>query len=52
MFLTYSRSLDNSTSLDYDLLLLEYSQNERMSWVLSRNQDGTFALDFRVRYRF
>ncbi len=52
VFLTYSRSLDNSTSLDYDLLLLEYAQNERMSWVLSRNQDGTFALDFRVRYRF
>jgi len=52
VFLTYSRSLDNSTSLDYELLLLEYAQNERMSWVLSRNQDGTFALDFRVRYRF
>jgi translocation and assembly module TamB len=52
VFLTYARSLDNSTSLDYDLLVLEYAQNERMSWVLSRNQDGTFALDFRVRYRF
>lgn len=52
VFLTYSRSLDNSTSLDYELLLLEYSQNERISWVLSRNQDGTFALDVRVRYRF
>ncbi|GMV20571.1 MAG: hypothetical protein AMXMBFR57_05200 [Acidimicrobiia bacterium] len=52
VFLTYSRSLDSTTSLDYDLLLLEYAQNDRMSWVLSRNQDGTFALDFRVRYRF
>jgi hypothetical protein len=52
VFLTYSRSLDSSTSLDYELLLLEYAQNDRMSWVLSRNQDGTFALDFRVRYRF
>ena len=51
VYLTYSRSLDN-TSLDYDILLLEYAQNERMSWVLSRNQDGTFAIDFRVRYRF
>jgi hypothetical protein len=51
VYLTYSRSLDNS-SLDYDILLLEYAQNEQMSWVLSRNQDGTFALDFRVRYRF
>lgn len=51
VFLTYSRSLDN-TSLAYEVVLLEYAQNERMSWVLSRNQDGTFALDFRVRYRF
>ena len=52
VFLTYSRSLDTTTSIDYDLLLLEYAQSERVSWVLSRNQDGTFALDFRVRYRF
>lgn len=52
VFLTYSRSLDSATSIDYDLLLLEYAQSERVSWVLSRNQDGTFALDFRVRYRF
>jgi autotransporter translocation and assembly factor TamB len=51
VYLTYSRSLDNS-SLEYDILLLEYAQNDQMSWVLSRNQDGTFALDFRVRYRF
>lgn len=51
VYLTYSRSLDN-TSLEYEILLLEYAQNDRMSWVLSRNQDGTFALDFRVRYRF
>jgi len=51
VYLTYSRSFDN-TSLDFDILLLEYAQNERMSWVLSRNEDGTFALDLRVRYRF
>ncbi len=51
VFLTYSRSLDNS-SLAYEIVLLEYAQNDRVSWVLSRNQDGTFALDFRVRYRF
>jgi translocation and assembly module TamB len=51
VYLTYSRSLDN-TSLTYEILLLEYAQNDRMSWVLSRNENGTFALDFRVRYRF
>jgi len=50
-YLTYSRSLDNA-NLNYEILLLEYAQNDRMSWVLSRNEDGTFALDFRVRYRF
>lgn len=52
VYLTYSRSLDNAAIEDYEILLLEYAQNERISWVLSRNQDGTFALDFRVRYRF
>jgi hypothetical protein len=52
VYLTYSRSLDNAAIEDYEILLLEYSQNDRMAWVLSRNQDGTFALDFRVRYRF
>jgi len=52
VYLTYSRSLENTIGDDYEILLLEYAQNDRMSWVLSRNQDGTFALDFRVRYRF
>lgn len=52
VYLTYSRSLDNAALQDYEILLLEYAQNDQMAWVLSRNQDGTFALDFRVRYRF
>jgi TamB, inner membrane protein subunit of TAM complex len=34
------------------VIFLEYDQSDRMSWVLSRNQDRTFALDFRVRYVF
>lgn len=51
VYLTYSRSLENA-NLNYEILLLEYAQNERMSWVLSRNEDGSFALDLRVRYRF
>ena len=50
MFLTYSRTLN--TSRQYDLILLEYEQTERVSWVLSRNEDRTYALDFRIRHVF
>ena len=32
--------------------LLEYDQNERLSWVLSQNEDRTYALDVRVRHAF
>ena len=34
----------------YDIFLVEYEQNERISWLLSRNEDRTFALDFRIRH--
>jgi hypothetical protein len=50
VYLTYSRSL-TSTTTD-QIILLEYDQNERLSWILSRNEDGTFALDVRVRHVF
>jgi hypothetical protein len=50
VYVTYQRAL-NATR-QYDLILLEYEQNERMSWVLSRNEDRTFALDFRIRHVF
>ncbi len=50
VFLTYSRAL-NATK-QYDIVLLEYEQSDRMSWVLSRNEDRTFALDFRIRHVF
>jgi hypothetical protein len=49
VFLTYSRTLGG---LEEEIILLEYDQNDRMSWVLSRNEDRTFALDFRIRYVF
>jgi hypothetical protein len=49
VFLTYSRTLGNSAAQD-EIILLEYDQNDRVSWVLSRNEDRTFALDFRIRY--
>jgi hypothetical protein len=50
VFLTYSRAL-NATR-QYDIILLEYEQSDRVSWVLSRNEDRTFALDFRIRHVF
>jgi TamB, inner membrane protein subunit of TAM complex len=50
VFLTYSRAL-NATK-QYDIVLLEYEQSDRVSWVLSRNEDRTFALDFRIRHVF
>jgi len=50
VYLTFSRSL-NTTGGD-QVLLLEYDQSERLSWVFSRNEDATYALDVRVRHVF
>jgi translocation and assembly module TamB len=49
VFLTYSRTLGTSAAVD-EVILLEYDQNDRVSWILSRNENRTFALDFRIRY--
>ena len=49
VFLTYSRTL-GTAGLQDEIILLEYDQNDRISWILSRNEDRTFALDFRIRY--
>ena len=50
VFLTYSRILN--APLPSEVILLEYEQSDRVSWVLSRNEDRTFALDFRIRHVF
>ena len=50
MFLTYSRSLSSSTR--DQIILLEIDQTDQLSWILSRNEDGTYALDLRVRRTF
>jgi hypothetical protein len=49
VFLTYSVALNDAQS---ELILVEYDQSDRLSWVLSRNGDRTLALDFRIRYVF
>ena len=49
-YLTYSRSLNSA--LNDQILLLEYDQSDRMSWILSRNEDQTYAIEVRVRHVF
>ena len=49
-YLTFSRSLNTPV---YDqIILLEYDASDRLSWVLSRNEDQSYALEFRVRHVF
>ena len=47
IFLTYTRSLSSSTR--DQVILIEIDQNDRLSWILSRNEDGRYAVDLRVR---
>jgi hypothetical protein len=50
VYLTYSRSL-SSTTRD-QVIVVEIDQTDQLSWILSRNEDGTYALDFRLRRTF
>jgi hypothetical protein len=50
LYLTFSRSL--SSSINDQLLLLEYDESDRLSWILSRNEDATYAIEVRVRHTF
>jgi hypothetical protein len=50
VYLTYSRSL--SSSIGDQIVLLEYDQTDRFSWILSRNEDKTYAIELRVRRTF
>jgi autotransporter translocation and assembly factor TamB len=50
IYLTFSRSL--STSTNDQIILLEYNESDRLSWILSRNEDQTYAIEFRVRHTF
>jgi translocation and assembly module TamB len=49
-YLTYARSLSSSTR--DQIIMLEYDQTDRYSWILSRNEDGTYAVEARVRHVF
>jgi translocation and assembly module TamB len=50
LYLTYARAL--STSSRDQIILIEYDQSDRLSWIVSQNEDRTFALDVRVRHVF
>jgi translocation and assembly module TamB len=50
IFLTYARSLSSSTR--DQIILLEFDESESLSWVLSQNEDRTYALEVRKRIAF
>jgi hypothetical protein len=49
-YLTFSRGLGNAAR--EQIIVLEYDQNDRVSWIITQNGDHTFAVDFRVRHVF
>jgi translocation and assembly module TamB len=50
IYLTYARSLSSSTR--DEIILLEFDQSESLAWVLSQNEDRTYALEARKRHAF
>ncbi|MGQ0732646.1 MAG: translocation/assembly module TamB domain-containing protein [Acidobacteriota bacterium] len=50
IYLTYARSLSSSTR--DEIILLEFDQTESLGWVLSQNEDRTYALEVRKRHLF
>jgi len=50
VYLTYAQSLQSSKG--DQVIVLEYDQSDRFSWVLTRNENNTYALDVRVRRVF
>jgi translocation and assembly module TamB len=50
VYLTYARSL--SSSARDEIILLEFDQTDRLAWVLSQNEDRTYALEVRKRHTF
>jgi autotransporter translocation and assembly factor TamB len=50
VFLTYARSLSSSTR--DEIVLLEFDVSETFGWVLSQNEDRSYALEVRKRYTF
>jgi hypothetical protein len=50
IYLTYARSFSAATR--DQIILLEFDESESLSWVLSQNEDRTYALEVRKRHAF
>ena len=50
VYLYYSRML-SATSRD-QVIVMEYDHNDRLSWIFTRNEDGTYSVDVRHRRTF
>ncbi len=49
VFLTYARTFRAD---EQEVIRIEYDQSDRLTWVLTRNEDRTFSLDVRIRRVF
>lgn len=50
IFLTYARTLSSATQ--DQIILVEFDESDTLSWVLSLNEDRTYALEVRKRHTF
>jgi hypothetical protein len=50
-YLTYSKALSTTTNGD-QVIVLEYDQSDRLSWILTQTAGFVFAIDMRVRRTF
>lgn len=50
VYVTFSRSL--TSAVRDQIILIEYDASDRVSWILTQNEDRTYSLDFRVRRTF
>lgn len=37
---------------EQEVIRIEYDQSDRLTWVLTRNEDRTFSVEFRIRRTF
>lgn len=50
VYITFSRSL--TSAVRDQIILVEYDATDRVSWILTQNEDRTYSLDFRIRRTF
>ena len=47
--LIYARTFRSD---EQEVISIEYDQSDRLTWVLTRNEDRTFSIDFRIRRQY